>query len=101
MAETLFAFDEHNYHSCQNRFRGEKNQEYYLGDYTIEPGAVIDVRAERKAVGPISVVRLTSRTRLLFRRSWAHIREDATDVTVLWFIQRGRVSVTNQNGSSV
>lgn len=101
MAETLFAFDEHNYLECQSNFRGDKDQEYYLGDYTIEAGSVIDVRAERKAVGPNSIIRLTSRSRLSFRRSWAHIREDATDVTVLWFVKRGRLSVSNQCGSKV
>lgn len=101
MAETLFAFDEHNYLECQSNFRGDKGQEYYLGDYTIEAGSVIDVRAERKAVGPNSIIRLTSRSRLSFRRSWAHIREDATDVTVLWFVKRGRLSVSNQCGSKV
>lgn len=101
MAETLFAFDEHNYRDCQSSFRGDKDQEYYLGDYSIEAGSVIDVRAERKAVGPNSIIRLKSRSRLSFRRSWAHIREDATDVTVLWFVKRGRLSVSNQCGSKV
>jgi AraC-like DNA-binding protein len=101
MSETLFAFDESNYRSCQSGFRGDKNQEYYLGDYTIEASSIIDVRAERKAVGASSIVLLRSRTRLLFRRTWAHIRQDATDVTVLWFVKRGRLSVSNQNGSSV
>src|SRR5262249_21133594 len=100
MAETLFAFDEHNYQTCQSGFRGERNQEYYLGDYSIEPGSVISVRAERKPVGPHAIIRLTSRTRLTFRRAWAHIRADATDVTVLWFVQRGRLCVSNQNGST-
>jgi AraC family transcriptional regulator, positive regulator of tynA and feaB len=101
MAETLFAFDEHNYRDCQSSFRGDKDQEYYLGDYSIEAGSIIDVRAERKAVGPNSIIRLKSRSRLSFRRSWAHIREDATDVTVLWFVKRGRLSVSNQCGSKV
>ena len=101
MAETLFAFDEHNYQDCQSRFRGDKDQEYYLGDYSIEAGSVIDVRADRKAVGPNSIIRLRSRTRLFFRRTWAHIREDATDVTVLWFVKRGRLCVSNQHGSKV
>ena len=101
MAETLFAFDEHNYRDCQSRFRGAKAQEYYLGDYSIEAGSIIDVRAERKLVGPNSIIRLTSRSRLFFRRAWSHIREDATDVTVLWFVKRGRLSVSNQYGSKV
>jgi AraC family transcriptional regulator, positive regulator of tynA and feaB len=101
MTETLFVFDKGNYQQCQSAYRGEKNQEYYLGDYTIEAGSVIDVRAEKKAVGSCSIIRLKSRTRLSFRRSWAHIREDATDVTVLWFVKRGRLSISHQCGQSI
>ncbi len=101
MTETLFVFDKGNYQECQSGYRGEKNQEYYLGDYTIEAGSVIDVRAEKKAVGSCSIIRLQSKTRLSFRRSWSHIREDATDVTVLWFVKRGRLSISHQCGQSV
>ena len=36
MTETLFAFDVRNYQECQKAFRGQKSQEYYLGDYSIE-----------------------------------------------------------------
>lgn len=100
MSETLFAFDERNYHECQTAFRGQNNQEYYLGDYAIEAGGPIDVRAERKAVGASSIISLRSGCRLNFRRSWAHIREDATDVTVLWFVKRGSVNITHQRGET-
>lgn len=101
MTETLFAFDKRNYLDCQNSFRGEHNQEYYLGDYTIEPGSVIDVRAERRSIGSCSIIRLRSRSRLFFRRNWSHIREDATDVAVLWFVKRGQMSISHQCGHSV
>ena len=99
--ETLFVFDKRNYLDCQNAFRGPRNTEYYLGDYTIESASVIDVRAERKAVGACSLIRLRSKTRLFFRRSWSHIREDATDVAVLWFVKRGRLCVTHQCGETI
>jgi AraC-like DNA-binding protein len=101
MTETLFVFDERNYLDCQNGFRGAKNQEYYLGDYSIEAGSIINVRADKKAIGSCSIIRLRSKTRLNFRRSWSHIREDGTDVTVLWFVKRGRLSVSHQCGYSV
>jgi AraC family transcriptional regulator, positive regulator of tynA and feaB len=101
MTETLFAFDKRNYRDCQNSFRGPRNQEYYLGDYSIEAGSVIDVRAERKAVGACSIIRLRSKTRLFFRRSWSHMREDGIDVAVLWFVKRGRLSVSHQCGQTV
>jgi AraC family transcriptional activator of tynA and feaB len=101
MTETLFVFDKGNYRECQRAYRGEKNQEYYLGDYVIEAGSVIDVRADRKAVGSCSIISLRSRTRLSFRRSWSHIREDATDVAVLWFVKRGTLRISHQCGQSV
>ncbi|HEY5761272.1 MAG TPA: AraC family transcriptional regulator [Steroidobacter sp.] len=101
MTETLFAFDERNYQDCQRSFRGARNEEYYVGDYSIEAGSIIDVRADKKGIGAYSIIRLRSRTRLFFRRSWAHIREDATDVTVLWFVKRGQLSVSHQTGQSI
>ena len=101
MTETLFSFDKRNYLDCQDAYRGEKKQEYYLGDYSIEAGSVIDVRADKKAVGSCSIIRLRSKTRLSFQRSWTHIREDATDVTVLWFVRQGRLRITHQCGHSV
>lgn len=99
--ETLFVFDKRNYLDCQNAFRGPRNTEYYLGDYSIDATSVIDVRAERKTVGACSLIRLRSRTRLFFRRTWPHIREDATDVVVLWFVRRGRLAVSHPAGESI
>lgn len=99
--ETLFAFDQRNYLDCQAAYRGPRNGEYYAGEYSIEPGSVIEVRAERKAVGSCSIIRMRARSRQFFRRSWTHIREDATDVAVLWFVRRGRLCVTHTRGETV
>jgi AraC family transcriptional regulator, positive regulator of tynA and feaB len=98
MTETLFAFDQRNYLNCQTSFRGDGNQEYYLGDFSIEARSAIEVRADRKAAGGCSIILLRSNTRLHFRRSWSHIREDSTDVTVLWFVNRGTLCVSHQCG---
>lgn len=101
MTKTLFAFDERNYRDCQHTFRGADNQEYYLGDYSIDAASTIDVRAEKKAVGSCSLIRIKAKSRQFFRRTWAHIREDATDVLVLWFVKRGSLCVSHQCGHSV
>jgi AraC family transcriptional regulator, positive regulator of tynA and feaB len=101
VTETLFVFDKRNYMECQSGFRGVRNQEYYLGDYSIEAGSVIDVRADKRAVGAFSIIRLRSKSRLFFKRSWSHIREDAIDVAVLWFVKRGRLCINHQCGYSV
>ena len=100
MSETLFTFDHSNYRECQHSYRGARNQEYYLGEYAIEANPVIEVKAERKTVGCCSIIRLRSRNRLFFKRSWSHIKEDATDVTVLWVVKRGQRSISHQSGRS-
>ncbi|PZU61717.1 MAG: AraC family transcriptional regulator, partial [Sphingobium sp.] len=99
MIETLFALDRGNYRECQHLFRGEREQEYYRGDYWMEEGSIIDVEARRKPAGPSAAILLRSATRLFFRRTRQHIREDGTDLTVLWFVKRGRLVFSNQLGS--
>lgn len=101
MAEMLFSFDRKNYRECQDLFRGERDQEYYRGDFRIEDASVIDVRSERKAVGPISIIKQRSATNLSFRRTRQHIREDATDLSVLWFVKHGSLVFSNQCGNKV
>lgn len=101
MAETLFSFDNRNFRECQNKFRGERDQEYYRGDFWIEDATTIDVRAERKAVGPLSIIKQRSATNLFFRRTRQHIREDATDLSILWFVKHGTLAFSNQCGNKV
>lgn len=101
MAETLFSFDSRNYRECQHKFRGAREQEYYRGDFWIEDASRIDVRSERKAVGAMSIIRQRSATNLFFRRSRQHIREDATDLSILWFVKRGELAFSNQCGNKV
>jgi AraC-like DNA-binding protein len=101
MAETLFALDRRNFQECQTLFRGERGQEYYLGDFWIEDATTIEVKSERKTVGPISIIRQRSATNLFFRRTRQHIREDATDLSVLWFVRQGSLTFSNQCGNRV
>lgn len=101
MAETLFSFDKRNYRECQHLFRGARSQEYYLGDFWIDDASNVDVRAERKAVGAVSIIKQRSATNLSFRRSRQHIREDATDLSILWFVKQGELALSNQCGNKV
>lgn len=101
MAETLFSFDRRNFQDCQEKFRGDRDQEYYRGDFWIEDASTIEVRSERKAVGPISIIKQRSATNLFFRRTRQHIREDATDLSILWFVKHGKLAFSNQCGNKV
>lgn len=101
MAETLFSLNKRNYRDCQDVFRGERQQEYYRGDFWVEDALTIDVRSERKMVGAISIIRQRSATNLFFRRNRQHIREDATDLSILWFVKHGKLAFSNQCGNKV
>jgi len=101
MGEVLFRFDRTNFQDCQAAYRGALNQEYYEGDYEIEPGPTIDVHAERRPVGASTIIGVRARSRQRFRRSWAHIRHDGIDLTVLWFVRRGRLRFTGQSDSRI
>lgn len=101
MAETLFSLDRGNYRDCQKLFRGDRSQEYYLGDYWFDEGPAVEVKAERKSVGPISIIKMRSSPQSYFRRTRQHIREDATDLSVLWFVKRGSLALSNQCGNKV
>ncbi len=101
MPETLFALNRTNYRDCQRVFRGDRQQEYYRGDFWVEDASTIDVRSERKAVGPVSIIRQRSATNLFFRRTRQHIREDATDLAILWFVKHGKLAFSNQCGNKV
>jgi len=101
MGETLFSFDRRNFQECQSKFRGDHEQEYYLGDFWIADAPKIEVHSERKPVGPIAIIRQRSATNLFFRRTRQHIREDATDLSILWFVKYGRIIFANQYGRKI
>lgn len=101
MTETLFQFDRKNFQECQASYRGPRNQEYFLGDYTIEAGPTIEVRAERRTIGTVSIIRNVSRTNSSFRRTWSHIREDAADITLFWFVNRGHLRLSHHQGTEI
>lgn len=101
MTETVFSFDKNNYRRCQEAYRGAARRDYYLGNYWIEPGPVIDVRAEKKTVGACAIVRQRAHTRQSFQREWPHILEDRADVTILWFVRHGDLRVSCEGGDSL
>lgn len=100
-AETLFALDSRNRKDFQALFRGDRQQEYYRGDCWIEDRGAIAVKAERKAVGPASIVRLRANCTSYFRRTAGHIRQDGIDVAVLWFVKQGSLAYSDQHGEYV
>jgi AraC-like DNA-binding protein len=101
MAETLLSLNQTNFEDRLYLFNGEHTQEYSCSDYWLDDGPVIDVNAECKTVGATSIILERSATRKLYRRTRQHIREDATDRAVLWFVRRGRIVYSDQCGNKV
>jgi AraC family transcriptional activator of tynA and feaB len=101
MTSLIFACDSRDYISRRTEYRGPRGQEYYEGDYQIMPGAEIAVRIEKGLECAFPIFNLQTRSDLLFRRSWTHIRRDKTDVTIIWFVKRGRVAISNHSGRHI
>lgn len=98
MVETLFALDKGNYHDCQKLYRGDRKQDYYTGDYWLDDTRPVKVRADKREIGPYTVINMRADTPQFFRRTQKHIREDATDLSVLWFVRRGKMHLSTQQG---
>ena len=99
--ETLSVVDKHVRQQAHESFCRSLSHEYFSGDYAVDPRRLVDVQAERKAVGLYSIVRLRLRSRQAFHRSWSHIREDAADVAALCFVKRGALSLSHSAGRSL
>lgn len=90
-----------NHQSRRFEFRGKNNIDYYDGDLKPLSAREVDMKIEKSVAGEYSIYQLISRTGLAFRRSWAHIRNDKTDVTVFWFVRRGKIAVSHAGGRHV
>ncbi|WP_404480878.1 helix-turn-helix transcriptional regulator [Novosphingobium sp. BL-52-GroH] len=101
MAETSFAFDPRNVPGGPLMFRGTSDEDCCRGDVWTDDGSTIDARTERRTVGAISIIRLRSGANLFFRRSRQHIRQDATDLSILWFVKHGELAISSQCGNRV
>lgn len=100
MPETLFALDESNYRNCQTLYRGERKREYYDGEFWVDDALPVEVHARKCEIGPFTIIETSAATRQFFRRTQRHIREDATDLSVLWFVRKGRLIYANQSGQT-
>ncbi|QIG80775.1 AraC family transcriptional regulator [Stakelama tenebrarum] len=90
-----------NYESRRFEFRGENNTEYYDGDLELLSTRDVDIRIEKSLAGEYGIYKETSRVGLAFRRSWSHIRNDKTNLTVFWFLRRGQITISQPGGRYV
>lgn len=70
------------------------------GDYCVNGGSEVDVKMSRKRVGPCTIIHLQSEKQVTINRSWHHIRNDATDVVMLWFVKRGGLRIFHSGKTS-
>lgn len=98
MPVVAFDMTSANHDSRRFEFRGKNNADYYDGDLEPLSPRDVEMKIEKSVAGDYSIYRLVSRTGLAFRRSWSHIRNDKTDVTVFWFPRRGQITVSHSGG---
>ncbi|MFD1611518.1 helix-turn-helix transcriptional regulator [Sphingomonas tabacisoli] len=83
-----------NHETRRFEFRGKNKTDYYDGDLIALSAQEVDMRIDKSLLGEFAIYKLVSKTPLAFRRSWTHIRKDKTNLTVFWFIRRGRMAIT-------
>lgn len=86
-----------NHESRRFEFRGKNNVDYYDGELKSLSGVEVDMKIEKSVAGEFAIYKLAARTPLAFRRSWTHIRNDSTNVTIFWFVRRGQVTISHSD----
>lgn len=84
--------------NCDSRrfeFRGKNNADYYDGELKPLSTANLNMKIEKSRAGEFGIYKLTSSTGLAFRRDSAHIRNDNTNLTIFWFVRRGRIMISH------
>ncbi len=95
MATTFYAYKGRSFDAERDHFQEINTKEYYAGDLDVlSTGNIVDMKLQKGLSAPFPVNFFLSRSRLAFRRSWNHIRENHTDVCIIWFVNRGELSVT-------
>jgi AraC family transcriptional regulator, positive regulator of tynA and feaB len=87
--------------SDPSSLRSVKSRRYYDCDIETYGAPEVDIRIDQRLYAPFPVSVLRSRSRWVCRRSWNHIRSNHIDLSILWFVKRGRLSVTHSSGSVV
>ena len=90
-----------NHQSRRFEFRGKNNVDFYDGDLKPLSTGEVDMKIEKSVAGEYSIYKLVSRSGLSFRRSWTHIRNDKINVTIFWFVRRGRIAISHAGGRHV
>jgi AraC family transcriptional regulator, positive regulator of tynA and feaB len=101
MAEMpVLAFDMNTANVASRRleFRGKNNADYYDGELKPLSTREVDMKIEKSVAGDFLIYQLVSKSGLAFRRSWPHIRNDKTNVTVFWFVRHGHITVSCPSG---
>jgi AraC-like DNA-binding protein len=68
--------------------------ELFRGDLFPRLMSVSDVKNDKRIVGDFAIHKITSRRAFGFRRSWSHIRSDKINLTLMWFVRRGSLTVS-------
>lgn len=83
------------------RFRSTISDSYYASEMDMEmPRGEGAVRITGITAGPIAIYHYVTPSRTVARRAWQHIRQDGSDMFVLWCILRGSLHIA-QDGREV
>lgn len=81
------------------RYAKISQREFYDGELVVEGGDAFDLQLQRVMGHPVSIIRITSRSRMSYRRSSGHIRANKAGFKVVWIVRSGSVTIHRTRGT--
>jgi AraC family transcriptional regulator, positive regulator of tynA and feaB len=97
--ETLFNYSGRYVPEVCRSYTRIVRREFYDGELQTGADGLFSLNQEKALESPIALLRITSGSRISFRRAWHHIRNDRVGVRVIWFVRRGLLEIVRPNGT--
>jgi AraC-like DNA-binding protein len=82
-----------------SRYFEISRREFYDGELAVEGDDVFDIQMEKAQTTPVTIIHITSRARMSYRRNSGHIRRNKAGFRVIWIVRHGSVTIFRNHGS--
>lgn len=81
------------------RYYEISRREFYDGELAIEGNGTFDIQMEKALANPVTIIHITSRAEMSYRRSSGHIRRNKAGFRVIWIVRHGSVKIFRNHGA--
>ena len=96
---TLYAYSGNDVAEMSRSYANVVRREFYDGDLSIDPSDHLDISVQKAIAHPMTLLQMSGRCGVSFRRSWQHIRANKADVRVIWFVRSGSLKIVRSRAT--